>query len=312
MTTYKDYLLSLGLSNSTVKHYHKHTLDFLAWLNKDNTEAEAATAKEVLGFMNHLKQKGLENLTRSVQLGLLKHFFDYQIAQGLRKDNPAKHLKIRGVKRVTLYPTLSKKELEALYHNYTVPTDEDPRANRNWFKTYQLSRQRNKTILGLMIWQGITTPEVNKLTPHDVNLKDGTIYIAGSRKGAERTMELKPQQIIGLMEYQLTTRNELQKYCSPPSGYFYITTPPSGQKTATGQYSLNMWKRLSEEVEKLCPRFINFKQVRSSVIAHWLAVHNLRQVQYMAGHKYVSSTEGYLVNQVEDLQFDIDQYHPIG
>jgi site-specific recombinase XerD len=312
MTTYKDYLLSLGLSNSTVKHYHKHTLDFLAFLDKDNTEAEAATAKEVLGFMNHLKKKGLENLTRSVQLGLLKHFFDYQIAQGLRKDNPAKHLKIRGIKRHTLYPTLSKQEMEAIYHNYTVPTDEDPRANRNWFKTYQLSRQRNKTILGLMIWQGITTPEANKLTPHDINLKEGTIYIAGSRKGAERTLELKPQQIIGLMEYQLTTRNELQKYCSRPSEYFYITTPASGQKTATGQYPLNMWKRLSDEAEKLCPRFINFKQVRSSVITHWLAGHNLRLVQYMAGHKYVSSTEGYLVNQVEDLQFDIDQYHPIG
>jgi hypothetical protein len=26
----------------------------------------------------------------------------------------------------------------------------------------------------------------------------------------------------------------------------------------------------------------------------------------------VSSTEGYQVNQIEDLQADIDQYHPLG
>jgi integrase/recombinase XerD len=32
----------------------------------------------------------------------------------------------------------------------------------------------------------------------------------------------------------------------------------------------------------------------------------------MAGHRYVSSTEGYLVNQMEDLQSDIEQFHPIG
>ncbi|PKP47998.1 MAG: integrase, partial [Bacteroidetes bacterium HGW-Bacteroidetes-12] len=31
---------------------------------------------------------------------------------------------------------------------------------------------------------------------------------------------------------------------------------------------------------------------------------------YMAGHRYVSSTEAYLVNQTEDLQKDIDQFHP--
>jgi hypothetical protein len=33
-------------------------------------------------------------------------------------------------------------------------------------------------------------------------------------------------------------------------------------------------------------------------------------VQYMAGHRYVSSTENYLVNDIEDLQDDITKYHP--
>jgi integrase/recombinase XerD len=46
------------------------------------------------------------------------------------------------------------------------------------------------------------------------------------------------------------------------------------------------------------------------VITHWLKNHNLRQVQQMAGHRYISSTEAYLVNQTEDLQADIDQFHP--
>jgi len=54
------------------------------------------------------------------------------------------------------------------------------------------------------------------------------------------------------------------------------------------------------------------KQMRASVITHWLRLYNLRQVQNMAGHKYVSTTETYLVNQVEDLQADIEQFHPIG
>jgi len=68
-------------------------------------------------------------------------------------------------------------------------------------------------------------------------------------------------------------------------------------------------KQKSKE-QRHSPKFINFKQVRTSVITHWLKIHNLRQVQYMAGHRFVSSTERYLVNQTEDLQADIDLFHP--
>jgi len=69
---------------------------------------------------------------------------------------------------------------------------------------------------------------------------------------------------------------------------------------------------LTNEIKSKNKQFINFKQVRTSVITHWLKQYNLRQVQYMAGHRYISSTEAYLVNQMEDLQADIDQFHPMG
>jgi len=32
----------------------------------------------------------------------------------------------------------------------------------------------------------------------------------------------------------------------------------------------------------------------------------------MAGHRFISSTEAYLINDLEDLQEDINKYHPIG
>lgn len=310
--TLENYLYSKGLSKSTVKHYHKHTLDFLAWLDSENTEAEHAGAGEVTAWLNHLKKKGQGNLTRSIALNVLKHFFDYQINIDQRISNPAKHLKIRGSKRKMLYPILAKAELETMYQQYEIPADDAAIANRNWFRVYQLSRQRNKVVLGLMIWQGLTTPEINHLTVNDLKLREGTIYIAGSRKSNERTMELKPQQIIGLMEYQFTTRKELLKYVTAADEHLFISAPAAGKTTGTGKDTMNIWKGLSKDVKAICPRFINFKQVRTSVITHWLGAYNLRQVQYLAGHRYVSSTEGYQVNQIDDLQADIDQYHPIG
>ena len=41
------------------------------------------------------------------------------------------------------------------------------------------------------------------------------------------------------------------------------------------------------------PQVKSPKQIRASVISWWLKNYNLRQVQYMATHKYVSSTERY-------------------
>ena len=308
MSSFKDYLQQQGKSKNTVKHYSSYILDFLGWLDQDNAEIENATAKEVLSYLHHLQNKGQENKTRNIRLNVIKQFFNWQIDQNQRADNPIQHLKIRGSKTKKLYQILDKQQLESLYNEYEVPNKNDERLNRNWFTNYRLSKARNKAILSLLINQGITTPEVERLTINDLKLKEGQIFIAGSRKSNERTLELKSNQVIGLMEYQYTTRNELLHYQEKETKRLFLSVPSAGQQKAND--TLQIWKGLTSEVKSEHKHFMNFKQVRTSVITHWLKQYNLRQVQYMAGHRYVSSTEGYLVNQVEDLQADIDQFHP--
>lgn len=317
-SSFQKYLLSKGLSNSTVIAYNLGALDFISWLDRDNTEPENATAKEVADYLNYLRKKGHSNSTRAMKLNTLKHFFDYQVSTGIRQNNPVARMKIRGAKHKTLYPLLSKQELDGIYHTYEMPKENDERSNRNWYANYVLTRQRNKAILGLMVWQGLQTAEVNNILIADIKLREGQIRIAGSKKGAERTLDLKPHQIIELMEYLQKTRVELlkkfpqQETNKPESEQrFFISAPSAGKKESKRQDSFNTWKRLSDDVRKKCPRFINFLQVRASVITHWIGQYNLRQVQYFAGHKQISTTEGYLVNQVEDLQNDIEKYHPI-
>ena len=312
--TFKQYLETQGKSKSTVIHYTTYILDFLSWLDQDNTDpdsdpGETATAKEVLSYLNHLQRKGQENKTRNIRLNVIRQFFSYQIETGVRTDNPIQHLKIRGSKQQKLYPILDQRQLEHLYENYQPPTEEDHRANRNWFNSYRIGKARNKAIVSLMIHQGLTTPEVNKLQLNDLKLKEGKIFIRGSRKSNERILELKSNQIMELMEYQYTTRKELLTYQEDETNKLFLPTPIVGRKTASN--SLQIWKGLTKELRNRHPEFINFKQVRTSVITHWLKQYNLRQVQYMAGHRYVSSTEKYLVNHVEDLQKDIDQFYPL-
>lgn len=309
--TFKKHLESQGKSQSTVQHYGTYILDFLSWLDKDNTAIEEATAKEVLSYLNHLQKRGQENKTRNIRLNVIKQFFNWQISQEQRNENPVAHLKIRGAKRQKLYPILSKQELESLYSTYEIPSENDPRSNRNWFENYKLSKARNKTILSLMINQGLTTKEVENLQQNDLQLKEGKIHIVGGRKSNKRTLELKSNQIIELMEYQYTTRAELLKHQeNKESKRLFLPVPSLGKTKAKN--SLQIWKSLTKEIKKNHSKFINFRQVRTSVITHWLGQTNLREVQYMAGHRYVSSTEAYLVNHTEDLQADIDAFHPMG
>ncbi len=47
------------------------------------------------------------------------------------------------------------------------------------------------------------------------------------------------------------------------------------------------------------------------MITQWLKQHHLRQVQYMAGHKYLSSTQRYQVSNLDELQNEVEQHHPM-
>lgn len=305
--SFKKYLQAEGKSKSTLERYYTHVLNFISWLDQDNTEIEDTTAKEVLAYLNHLQKQGDSNATRNLKLNAIKHFIHYQVREGHRADNPIQHLKLKGIKQKKLYPILSQQELQQLHGRYPSTT---------------LSQKRNKVIVGLMVHQGLTTTEVNDLQLNDVHLREGRLQVAGSRTSNERTLELKPHQILELMEYMMQTRPELLAcQMDKTTSYLFLAVPMIGKArmlAGRGRQRLQIWKELTKELQTQHnsltsgTRFINFKQVRTSVITHWLKRHNLREVQYRAGHRYVSSTEAYLVNQIDDLQADIDKFHPLG
>ena len=116
---------------------------------------------------------------------------------------------------------------------------------------------------------------------------------------------------MDLMEYLYKTRKDLIKYQENEKIDLLFLPTPVVSKKSTGN-SLNIWKRLKDEIKEEHPKFIRLRQIRTSVITHWLKQYNLREVQYMAGHRYVSTTERYFLNQTDDLLKDIDQFHPLG
>jgi integrase/recombinase XerD len=205
-----------------------------------------------------------------------------------------------------LYDILKKQELENLYETFIIPKENDSNRNQNWFKTSQLTSRRNKVILGLMIWQGLGTRELEKLEVKDLKLREGKLYIKGSRKSNERELNLESHQILDIMEYTLQVRQEIVKLSNKHHSDSLFVGVGGGSNFN------NIMQALVKKLNQQNARIKNVKQIRASVITDWLQHYNLREVQYKAGHRYVSSTEAYLVNDFQGLQEDITKYHPIG
>ena len=55
----------------------------------------------------------------------------------------------------------------------------------------------------------------------------------------------------------------------------------------------------------------SYGQLRASIIVNWLARYNLRQVQYLVGHRYISSTEKYVQDDLENLHDIVKNFHPL-
>jgi integrase/recombinase XerD len=76
-------------------------------------------------------------------------------------------------------------------------------------------------------------------------------------------------------------------------------------------YLKNSLHHLFKDLKGSSLQIRSARQLRQSLIAHWLTQFNLRKVQYMAGHRYVSSTEWYKGSNLDELKREINLFHPL-
>lgn len=257
-------------------------------MNNYGTTKESVDYKTVLKYIEELKIAKIKASTVQGYIGKLKIYFNYLQEENYRVDNPVENINIKGRVKTVLGNLLTADELEDLYYSYET-------------KNEDIARKRNKIIIGLLVYQGLQTTELQHLKEEHIELYKGKIHIPRISRANGRTLELKPWQLMEMMEYlqqirpQIVPKNEEQLFTS-----------------SYGNHNLNnVIKKISEELKMINYSYQNANQIRSSVIVNWLKQHNLRKTQYLAGHRYISSTERYQQDNLESLHEMINSFHPI-
>ena len=303
LKSFKTYLKELGNRESTISQKMNYTGYFLKWLEREHLQPEDARYNDLLNFIDYCKleeksKKHINNKLRSI-----RNFYEYLKKKNPNIINPAINLHLKGIIHKLPSNIIEFTELEKLYQSFETITTRD---------------KRNKIILSLLIYQGITTEELHQLEPESLKLKEGKIYIPGNRKRNSRKLELKPFQILDLHEYLSEIRPKILNEISKPKP---ARKPNKINKTKLENrlfVSMNGSENIKSSlfhlfkaVQKINPNIRNAKQIRVSVITYWLKNYNLRKVQFMSGHKYVSSTERYQLNNLDGLQSKIEKFHPL-
>ncbi len=312
MNDFIHYLQSKDHAQSTQQTYLRHVNLFLQWFNNDPLNT---TKKDVLKYLEHLKKhKDQQHLTRNHSLIALNHYFTFLCKHGQVAENPCLFLKIRGTNKKSLYKLYTLKELDELYDSYYqlfVSGYDDRHIPKNQRRKATLSKERNASILSIMFNQGTTTRETDTILLQDLDLKKATIHIRGGKKSNERTISLNAAQIGLLMHYTQQVRPQLLTYQdNPDSLWLFLPLPESCRQTTDSQNLMHAFKPLTKQLKTLDKHFLNFKQVRASLITHWINTQGLRKAQYLAGHRYISSTENYLTGDLQSLSDDINKLHP--
>jgi integrase/recombinase XerD len=285
MNKFEDYLKETGFKPDTVYQHRKYASYFLAWLAEKSLAIAQITYTEILDFADHLKKDNKNiNLINRMMLAV-RYYFTYLQNEKQISYNPAAGISLKGTIRNIPHDLLSKEELEDLYEKYMI---KDERTHRN------------KVIVGLLVYQALTREELEELRPEHLKLREGKIQIPPTGKQNGRILSLQPFQIIDLQEYLYLIRPKLQS---------------RSERLFTGRNDIenlqNTLLHLNHALRRINPKVKHAVQIRQSVITEWLKEKDLRTVQYMAGHRYVSSTERYQSSNLEDLKEALSKHHPL-
>ena len=279
----EDYLY-MECSSETAKTYIGIIQKFLM----QYPNAKKMGLEIVESYLANYKKNGSSIGYRSVILSAIKMYYNFLEQTNQINHHPCKDFFVSEKKATgkNFGGFLTLEEMEQL-----LVLKED---------RYKHTISRNKSIISLLIYQGLTSTELIEMKVSDIDLDAGRVNICrGANKS--RILELKPRQVKFLLDYIDKDR----KCLNPISTNKLFITMRGTPITSDSLHGLIQTMNFSTHKE------VSPQNIRNSVINYWLNTRNipLEDVQIMAGHRYPSSTEKYIRLDMDEQREALNKIH---
>lgn len=286
--SFEDHLKKKVNHQKVLESYLYYQEQFMKWLEGENLSVESCQYVDLLSYVKGLKAKERSTYNLTNYIRGIKYYYEYLQSTEQVNHNPARRLNIKG-------------------DTYQLPSDLLDRRELNTYVDCPKEtavQKRNKILLGLAVYQALRLDELEAIEPADIDLHKGTAYIRKTGRGARRTLKLEAHQILPLQEYIKEILPQIRAKSENPNGKLIMST---GRSPGIKELVCDLNKAL----RKKYPRFKNLLHIRSSVISLWIEEKNIVEVQYMAGHNSITSTERYKRVSMQDLKKALDRFHPM-
>jgi site-specific recombinase XerD len=282
INAFEKYLRQQAYRPSSIREYARNVREFLVWAEEQCLHARKVSYNDMTSYVNFLQRRIDKPQTINVHLGNIAVFFKHLMKAGKRKDNPVTHLRLKGSRKTVVANLLSEEDLMTLFQLFS---NYKPRQK----PSAKEAHQRHTIILGLMIFQGLTSSELQRLLVADFHLDTGTVHVPECPRSRARILPLYAHQVI------------------PLTRYFETFTSEKLIDVGVNDLLYGILKKLNKQRE----RKYKAQDIRSSRIVLWIQQYGLRKAQYYSGMKYLSSLEKYRVQDIRTLQKEVERFHPM-
>ncbi|MDD2679816.1 MAG: site-specific tyrosine recombinase XerD [Candidatus Omnitrophica bacterium] len=287
--TFLNYLsVERGLSNNTIISYREDLNTYLDFIAKSNIDVLSKISRNnITNFMFAQKDKGIGANSIARRLAAIRMFHRFLTRERILKSDPSTLIESPKLwKRVP--ETLSLNEVEALIAQPNV---------RN------IQGIRDKAILETLYATGMRVSEAVNLKKDNVNLDIGFLRCIG--KGSkERVIPLGKKAIASIQRYLEISRPKLLK--GKQAEFLFVSR--FGKKISRQSF----WKIIKKYAKAARIK----KPIKPHILRHSFATHllergaDLRSVQEMLGHSYISTTQIYTHINKDRLKSVHRQFHP--
>lgn len=288
---FKNYLLNQQYSDSTIQEHIANTRRLEQWKKENNFINEALTYNELLTYVSYLQSRKIKPQSINNRLLSVTIYYEYLKKYNYIITNPAKSIRVKGIAQTVTANVLSYEELQNLYQVY-VKIKKEKKPIRRSVTQQHYTLHKHIVLAGLMIYQGLNTSELGKLQIKDIDLEKGVIYLNGGKRLNARILKLESLQIL------------------PLSIYLAILTPTEEKLFRENITSIVCG--IVQELKGINQNISSINHIRASVIINWIKIYDKRKTQYLTGHRYITSTEKYEVQNIDGLTDLLKKYHPFG